>query len=106
MAWTKEELKNILQLHFIEEPFAFTAGRRNDDMVDSMCICFALDEEWTEMYAKHVDNCYTGFGSVVSVRDWKYIEPHYERVKKWLEQKEANGYKRGEFDIMSYSINY
>ena len=53
MTWTKEELKDILQHDFIENPKAFTSGRRNDDMVDSMCICFALDEEWTEMYAKH-----------------------------------------------------
>ena len=41
-AWTKKDLKQVLQEDFIENWDAWSAGRRNDDMVDSMCICFAL----------------------------------------------------------------
>lgn len=101
-AHTKEELKSYLQNEFIDNPNAFIAGHRNDDMVDSMCICFALDEEWTEMYAKHSDNF------VVHGSDYfkEYLEDHYERVKDWLDNKEASGYNRGETDIMNYAINY
>ena len=102
MSWTKEELRKILQDDFIENSEAFTEGRRNDDMVDSMCICFALDEEWTEMFAKHADN----FGIKNEHYFNKYLSDHYERVKNWLETKEASGYVRGEVDIMSYAINY
>ena len=101
MTWTKEELKDILQHDFIENPKAFTSGRRNDDMVDSMCICFALDEEWTEMYAKRTDNC-----DVDDDYFDKYLSDHYERVKSWLEDKEQCGFNRGEYDIMAYAINY
>lgn len=108
MTWTKDELKEILQKDFIDNVDAFTAGRRNDDIVDSMCICFALDEEWIEMYAEHVDNWYFDdeMGRQSANYDWNHIKPHYERVKKWLNQKESNGYNRGETDIMTYAINY
>lgn len=101
MGWDKEELKNILQRDFIENVDVFNAGHRNDDVVDSMCICFALDEEWTEMYAKWVDNHHID-------EDYfsHHLKTHYERIKKWLEDKEACGYTRGELDIMNYSINY
>lgn len=103
MAWTKDELEEILQKDFIEEERAFASGRRNDDMVDSMCICFALDKEWTEMYAKHADN----FPEHDQGYFDRYVCEHYERVKNWLESKEASGlYTRGEPSIMVYSINY
>ncbi len=109
MAWTKEELEKILQEDFIDNYYAFDGGRRNNDMVDSMCICFALDREWTEMWAKHVDNYEenykNAYGGGKAFFD-KFLKDHYERVKKWLEQKEAAGYKRGETDIMKYAINY
>ena len=103
MTWTKEELKDILQYDFIENPKAFTNGRRNDDMVDSMCICFALDEEWTEMYAKHCDNFPEHDGRYYDF----YVREHYERVKNWLDAKEdMSSYNRGEDHIMVYAINY
>ena len=104
MSWTKEELKEILQKDFIDNQDAFITGRRNNDMVDSMCICFALDEEWTEMYAKRADNFLLKDDGAEYFD--KYLVDHYERVKKWLDQKEANGYVRGEVDIMNYAINY
>ena len=99
--WTKEALEKILQEDFIENFSAFRPGRRNDDMVDSMCICFALDKEWTEMYAKHVDNC-----NINENYFDNYLKEHYKRVKKWLNSKEIIGYKRGEFEIMNFAINY
>lgn len=114
MAYTKEELREILQKDFIEDPFAFTSGRRNNDMVDSMCICFALDEEWTEMYAKHADNYVEHSDHAPNSQNGLpfnyfdiFLKEHYERVKKWLEDKEnISGYNRGETDIMDYAINY
>lgn len=102
MTWTKEELKEILQKDFIENADAFTSGRRNNDMVDSMCICFALDEEWTEMYAKHCNNFEDHDGDYYDL----YVGEHYERVNNWLEAKEDIGYERGDMLIMNYSINY
>jgi len=102
MSFTKEQLKEILQEDFINNPDAFTAGRRNDDVVDSMCICHALNEEWTEMYAKHADN----FADHDQDYFNKHVKEHYERVKEWLDDKAVRGYEPGYIDIMCYAINY
>ena len=130
MNYTKEELERILENDFLLNPMAFSPGRTNDDVVDSMCICFAIDREWTELFAKWVDNYETEHDGVeyishfprtheVKPREWnsamvpekdreiERILEHYERVKQWLEGKEKHGnYIRGEHDIMGYSINY
>jgi len=101
--WTKEKLKKVLEEDFLNNPNLFGPGRRNDDMVDSMCICHALDEEWTEFYAKWGDNWITGKENFYFD---KFLADHYERVKKWLDAKEAHGFNRGEDTIMGYAINY
>lgn len=103
VAWNKDDLKKVLEEDFITDPDAFRPGKRNDDVVDSMCICFALDEEWTEMFAKWCDE------NDLDENDPKVkcVLEHYDRVKKWLDGKEASGlYKRGETDIMIFAINY
>lgn len=103
VAWTKDDLKKALEKDFLTNPCAFGPGKRNDDVVDSMCICFALDEEWTEMFAKWCDE--RGYD-----KDHPHVKrvlEHYDRVKKWLDGKEASGhYKRGETDIMIFAIDY
>jgi len=103
--YTKEELENILMNDFLLNPKAFSPGRTNDDMVDSMLICFILEREWTELFAKFVDNytikqgkyeylCHALPGDKYIVGsdacppldiDTERILEHYERVKKWIE---------------------
>lgn len=132
MQYTRQEMKDILEHKFLLNPEAFSSGRTNDDVVDSMILCFALEEEWTELFAKWVDN-YTittqagqeyirhkpiGIGPQYSSALWpekegeiKRILEHYQRVNKWLLDKEANGYTRGldeneHNEILNYLINY
>lgn len=100
--YTDEELREILEHDFLTNPNAFGPGRRNDDTVDSMCICFALDEEWTEMFAKWCDT----HGFAETDRRVQVELVHYRRVKEWLDHKEQQGYKRGEHDIMTFAIDY
>ena len=50
MAYTKDELREILDKDFMQNENAFAPGGTNDDMVDSMCICFALDEDWDQYF--------------------------------------------------------
>ena len=113
MEYTKTDLEHILEKDFLLNPKAFSPGRTNDDMVDSMLICFALDREWTELFAKWVDN-YTITGmngkeylerSAVKLSDKepeiKRILEHYERVKGWLEDKEKyTDWERGDLEIV------
>ena len=130
MEYTKTDLEHILEKDFLLNPKAFSPGRTNDDMVDSMLICFILDREWTELFAKWVDN-YTITGmngeeyferSAVKLSDKepeiKRILEHYERVKKWIEGKvevqnrlfadkpELINWKPGNCSLMDWSINY
>jgi len=127
--YNKEELEHILENDFLLNPKAFSPGRTNDDMVDSMIICFALDRDWTELFAKWVENYEVVKDGVMyidhrtdKVHENPYygsrwipfknyeierILEHYERVKRWLVDKEAGGYERGVlYPIMDYCINY
>ena len=127
--YTKEDLEEILERDFLLNPAAFISGRTNDNVVDSMVICFALDREWLELFAKWVENYevvkdgvmyidhrinkiqenpYYG-SSFIPFKEYEInrILEHYERVKHWLEDKEAGGYERGVlYPIMDYCINY
>jgi len=140
--YEKEELERILEHDFLLNPHAFSPGRTNDDMVDSMLICFILEREWTELFSKWTDNYQ------VSVGDYEYINHtdfpidrvsvgnsyqcplasleierilgHYNRVKKWIQDREDRSeYRRehgwdkdkyefvpGNLDLMVYAINY
>ena len=98
--WTKEELRTLLDSEFILNNKAFTAGRRNDDMVDSMCICYALDIDWYDEVWDKIAGRYTK-------QECQAILNHAERVAKWLESKRAHTpFQPGHDDIMSYAINY
>jgi len=113
MVYTKEELEQILEKDFLLNPRAFSPGRTNNDVVDSMIICFILDREWTELFAKWVDNYEEQHGEYWYINHWKGIEKqiggiiigncyqcpekeneikrileHYERVKNWIEKRE------------------
>jgi len=134
--YTKEDIKNILENDFLLNPKAFMSGRTNDDVVDSMLMCAAIEEEWTELFAKWVDN------HTVVINDIEYInhtiekpgisalpgskykplkateipriQNHYERVKKWIDNR--GWYDAGWRDeisiqdiidkLMLYAINY
>ena len=120
MKYTKTDLEKILENDFLLNPKAFSPGHTNDDMVDSMLICFVLDREWTELFAKWVDNY-----SFTGVNGKEYIErskiniqekdpeidrilKHYERVNHWIDQKQTFGrWKPGDLSIFEdYNINY
>lgn len=101
--WEREDLLEALELGFIDDPKAFTAGRRNDDCVDAMCICHALGDKyfyedvWLPHAKKHgEDEAYYK----------RYVLPHVLRIDDWLANKADNGYARGDADIMDYAINY
>ena len=113
MAYTKDELREILDKDFMQNENAFAPGGTNDDMVDSMCICFALDEDWDQFFNKwlllHTE--------ISKGRAWIHnryeqsevarIQEHHDRVDKWLYNKWiCNHYQRGETDIMTFAINY
>lgn len=131
MQYTDKELRAILDNDFVGNPNAFIPGRTNDDMVDSMCICFALGIDWNTMFDAFVQaHTVTYFGEEFLTGQLKYIDPdkytdhipwfyarkdadlarideHAERVAAWLEDKEKyGGYKRGEHDIMGYALHY
>ena len=116
MSYTKEELHEILEKDFMEEPNAFGPGRTNDDMVDSMCICFALDEDWDQFYtdwlAVHIEiingeEYIHGLKLQGRFGEDARIQEHHERVDKWLYNKWiCNHYNRGEDAIMTFAINY
>lgn len=97
------DLMNILDSDFIMNPKAFAAGRRNDDVVDAMCICFALNLHFYEdVWCKHQKQC--GEDDTYYQRN---VLPHVERIDKWLcDKQKYQGYTPGEMDIMVYSINY
>ena len=129
-----QDLRDILENDFMTNPNAFGPGRTNDDMVDSMCICFALGEDWDEFFKKFVElhtvtyngeefltgtwNCYhlDRFQDNGNNVAWWYqrkdsdisrIREHAIRVAAWLDDKEEyGGYERGSSEIMYYSINY
>ena len=105
MRYTKEELEQILENDFLLNPKAFSPGRTNNDMVDSMLICFILDREWTELFAKWMDNYVETVGKYEYVNhchglsykpiigsdemppleiEKDRILEHYRRVKKWI----------------------
>jgi len=126
--WTKEELEEVLENDFLLNPKAFSPGGTNDAVVDSMIICFALDREWTELFAKWVDNYTITDGKYEYINHFygdtfqpaigssgcppkeleiERILEHYKRVKKWLDDKERHyGFERGNLAIMDYAINY
>ena len=129
MIYTKKEIEDILENDFLLNPKAFSAGRTNDDVVDSMVMCFACDREWTELFAKWVENyeiVHDGqeyidhrvnkleenpyYGSkYIPFKEYeiKRILEHYERVNSWLMNKELEGHERGIlYPIMEYCINY
>ncbi len=132
MQYTEQGLREILDKDFVENKDAFGPGRTNDDMVDSMCICFALNISWDTMFEAFVSkHTVTYFGEEFLEGQLKHVDPdkytdhipwfysrkeadlerimeHAERVASWLCDKEKySGYKKGEFDIVSdYSINY
>ena len=100
MQYTDADLRTILDSDFIINPLAFTTGRRTDDMVDSMCICYALDIDWYDEVWNKIAGRYTK-------QECQAILNHAERVSKWLENKKAHtSYQPGYDDIMSYAINY
>lgn len=129
-----QDLRDILKSDFLYNPHAFGPGRTNDDMVDSMCICFALGEDWDEFFKKFVAthtvvshgeefltgtwHCYRLNRFTENGKDIPYwyqrkdsdisrIREHADRVAAWLEDKEEyGGYERGSSEIMYYSINY
>jgi len=132
--YNPQDLRDILENYFMQNPHAFGPGRTNDDMVDSMCICFALDEDWEEMFKKFVDtHTVTHDGEEFLTGTWnryhlerfadngkdiphwyrrkdsdiRRIREHADRVAAWLEDKEEyGGYEKGSSEIMYYSINY
>ena len=122
MSYTREEIKNILENDFLLSKTAFLPGHTNDDVVDSMLMCAAIEEEWTELFAKWVDahtttdrlkvNKYLHSSS--AEREIKRITKHYERVKKWMEKKgwlspewyEATTEQERIDKLMGYTINY
>ena len=113
MAYTKDELRKILDEDFMQNENAFAPGRTNDDMVDSMCICFALDEDWSEFFNKWMLRHIDIINGAAYLHGFKCklekirIEEHQGRVDKWLYNKWiCNHYQRGETDIMTFAINY
>ena len=126
MTWEKEDLEEILERDFIENPNAFRRGCTNDDMVDSKLICFSLNRSWEAMFDQwcQKNTVIADDGREYFKRDvdedgtvqWWYptkkreinrIEEHRDRVDAWLNYKEKySGYVRGETDIMDYAINY
>lgn len=101
--WERDDLLEILERDFIDDPKAFTAGRRNDDCVDAMCICHALGDKyfyedvWIPHAKKHGKD---------EFEYTHYVQPHVIRIDDWLGDKSSAGYVRGDFDIMDYAINY
>lgn len=111
MIYTKEGLKNILN-NFLEDENTFAPGRTNDDMVDTMCVCFALDEDWDEFFNmwlfKHTEviNNESYIHGFSTLQEIPRIEEHHERVSAWLDNKWMNEhYQRGEDNIMLFAIN-
>ena len=126
----KEELERILENDFLLNPHAFDRGRTNDDVVDSMLMCLATEREWTELFAKWVDNytvefkgdeCIkhdigapTLYNCCIKQKEISRILKHYERVKAWIEKKgwldedwiKSTPEQDRINDIMSYAINY
>lgn len=102
-AYTPEELEKILEDDFINNPYAFTSGRRNDDVVDAMCICFALNKHFYEdVWLEHEVRTPSKNNEYYTM----FVEDHVVRVKKWLDGKENAGYIPGTTEIMGYAINY
>ena len=133
--YTAIELEAILENDFLLNPKAFSPGRTNDDMVDSMLICYVLDREWTELFAKWVDNYTEPHGAYDYINHWKGLrfpsssgQPiigsdscpekeieieriigHYNRVKDWLETRDMcdlQFIKNNINYVMKFSINY
>lgn len=101
--WERDDLLEILERDFINDPKAFTVGRRNDDCVDAMCICHALGDKW------FYEDVWTPHAKKHGKDEHEYkahVLPHVLRIDKWLGDKSSAGYARGDFDIMDYAINY
>lgn len=101
--YDRGELLTILDSDFILNPDAFTAGRRNDDCVDAMCICHALGDKhfYEDVWLPHAKECNLDEDYYRS-----FVLPHVERIDDWLAKKSAAGYSRGSDKIMTFAINY
>ena len=130
--YTKGELEQILENDFLLNSKVFEHGRTNDDVVDSVLICAALDRPWEEFFAKWLDNYtkksgdgfewiehepkFSPFSYYNPNKDYEVVRilAHYNRVKDWAERK---GWFNEEWldktperfrinAIMLYAINY
>lgn len=126
-----EDLQEIFEQDFLLDPSTFEQGKTKADVVDSLCICHCLDREWTEFFAKWVDNFtieYDGkeyinhlqrtpehheYGTaLVPPLEWEinHILSYYEDYKDYFVTNELLGKARwgrvGTMDAMDYCINY
>ena len=101
--YDRGELLTVLDSDFILNPDAFTAGRRNDDCVDAMCICHALGDKcfYEDVWLPHAKAC-----NLDDEYYRKFVSEHASRIYGWLDKKEAEGYQRGSDKIMTFAINY
>lgn len=95
-AYTRLELKTILNNDFILNADVFKPGRRNDDAVDMCCIAWCLDKD-----------PYDVLDIIKLRRVWSSVQKdaakeHVDRVMKYL----PNWGKRGTMEAMDYAINY
>ena len=128
--YTKEQLQKILENDFLLNPEAFTSFTQYD-VQDSMCICHCLEREWTELFAKWVDNysiVHDGkeyinhlktapkaheYGTRMvpeKEREIERILDYYESMKHLFVTNELHGKARwgrvGTMDAMDYTVNY
>ena len=101
--YDRGELLTVLDSDFILNPDAFTAGRRNDDCVDAMCICHALGDKYfyEDVWIPHTKAC-----NLDDDYYRKFVAEHANRIYNWLKAKEDAGYSRGSDRIMVFAINY
>ena len=86
---------------FVSNKAAFASGNRNDDVVDSMLMCYALRFDWeTEVFEPWCIIAAPSEAEKFAIRE------HYDRVKDWIVGLEARGYMPGDVDVMSFAINH
>lgn len=91
-----EDIPEVLERDFILEPKAFGPGRRNDDTVDFMILCWCTDVEYRPL-----------LGKIAETQGWSpqqklAVEEVVDRVEPYLE----DWGDRGTMEAMAYSINY
>ena len=90
------ELKDVIDRDFVFDDKAFQPGRRNDDVVDFLILCWCADIAHRELLKAIAEKQGWSLAQIAAVED------HVERVEPYLEEWGDHG----TMEAMAYAINH